>query len=120
MDYSNDDKWEDANNAPVTDEMNGRFVHYMQETTAMWLCTRGEDDTETFPAPVLILEFTLRNGDTHQVVLQPAAATALNGILADHWGRVWGMLSPVDAELSDDALDKLINDVRNGDDNGSD
>jgi hypothetical protein len=128
MDYTDGEEWRDAENAPVDDEMNGRFIHYMEETTAMWLCSREprvvdgvtDYEMETFPAPILILNITLRNGETHQVLLQPAAATALNGILADHWGRVWGMLSPVDVELSDEAIDKLMNDVLNNEGDDSD
>lgn len=118
MDYTDGEEWQDAMMAPVTEEQNGRFVHYIEENTAIWLCSREADvvgGVETFPAPVLVLNFNLRNGDVHQVILQPAAATALNGILADHWGRVWGMLSPVDAELSDEAIDQLMNDIK-GDD----
>lgn len=120
MDFNNDD-WEDASNLPVSEDMNGRMVQFIREQTAVWQFQReGEDgDTEEFAAPVLILDITLRNGDVHQIICQPTAATAFNGILADHWGRMWGMLSSTEVELSDEALDRLIHDTLNPNQEGN-
>jgi len=110
----NDETWHSAHMIPISDETDGSLVRAIEEMTYIWKFTNPETDEE-FAVPVLGLTFHTKDGNTLKVSLTPGAYATLQHVMADHIARLWGDINQAVADISDEAITRLITDIYNQD-----
>jgi hypothetical protein len=101
-------------NVPIDRQLEGKLVKSMEAMSAIWRMQDPVTDDE-FAVPVLILSFYTRDLTVSNIVLTMGGVSSLLADIAEHYVSVCGGVEATNGEMTDEGLQRMIEDVMNQD-----
>lgn len=99
---------------PIDLNLEGKLVRGIEGLSAVWTFTDPVTD-EGMPVPVAIISFSTRDQQVATFVFTLGGLSSLMSYMSEHFVNVLGGVEPVSGGLTDEGLQRLIDDVMDSD-----
>lgn len=96
---------------PIDTNLEGNIVTSIGAMSVVWNMHDPNDPEVSILAPMLIVTFYTRTGEVGPLVFSLGGLSSLMSDISEHFVSVLGGVAPISGELTDEGLQRMINDV---------